>query len=111
MGVFKRPGPRYECGMAEREGERVVAVRIEGRVQGVWYRGWTMDEAERRGLRGWVRNRSDGSVEALFIGPDALVADMIEACRRGPPAARVKRVVEHPAADDGSLGFRQRATE
>ena len=95
--------------MAERE--RAVAVRIEGRVQGVWYRGWAVSEAERRGLRGWVRNRSDGSGEALLIGPDAVVADMIAACRRGPPAARVSKVAERPAADDGSPGFRQRPTE
>jgi acylphosphatase len=97
--------------MTDRNRERAVAVRIEGRVQGVWYRGWAVDEAERRGLCGWVRNRSDGSVEALFIGPEALVADMVEACRRGPPAARVSNVVETPAQDDGSQGFRQRATE
>jgi acylphosphatase len=94
--------------MAERE--RAVAVRIEGKVQGVWYRGWTVAEAERRGLRGWVRNRSDGSVEALLIGQDAVVADMIEACRRGPPAARVSAVIERAAGDDGSIGFRQRPT-
>jgi len=91
--------------------ERAVVVRIEGRVQGVWFRGWTVAEAERRGLRGWVRNRSDGSVEALFVGPNALLADMVAACRRGPPAARVKAVVERAAEDDGSPGFRQRATE
>ena len=95
--------------MAERE--RAVAVRIEGRVQGVWYRGWAVAEAERRGLRGWVRNRSDGSVEALLIGADAVVADMIAACRRGPPAARVGAVSERPAEDDGSPDFRQRPTE
>ena len=95
--------------MAERE--RAVGVRIEGRVQGVWYRGWAVAEAGRRGLRGWVRNRSDGSVEALFVGPAAAVTDMIEACRRGPPAARVSAVVERPAKDDGSPGFRQRPTE
>lgn len=95
--------------MAERE--RAVLVRIEGRVQGVWYRGWTVAEAERRGLRGWVRNRSDGSVEALFVGRDAAVAEMIAACRRGPPAARVAAVSERPGADDGSPGFRQRPSE
>jgi acylphosphatase len=95
--------------MAERD--RAVALRIEGRVQGVWYRGWAVAEAERRGLRGWVRNKSDGSVEALLIGPDAVVADMIAACRRGPPAARVSAVTERPAADDGSSGFRQRPSE
>jgi acylphosphatase len=95
--------------MAERE--RAVALRIEGRVQGVWYRGWAVAEAERRGLRGWDRNRGDGSVEALLIGAEPLVAAMIEACRRGPPAARVSAVIERAAADDGSAGFRQRPTE
>jgi acylphosphatase len=95
--------------MAERE--RAVALRIEGKVQGVWYRGWAVGEAGRRGLRGWVRNRNDGSVEALLIGDDARVAEMIEACRRGPPAARVSAVIERPAADDGSLGFLQRPTD
>lgn len=68
---------------------RTIAIRIRGRVQGVWYRGWTVQEATRRGLIGWVRNRIDGSVEALFHGPAAAVDDMIVACRRGPPAARV----------------------
>ena len=97
--------------MTDRKRERAVTVRIEGRVQGVWFRGWAVDEAERRGLCGWVRNRSDGSVEALLIGPEALVAEMVAACRRGPPAARVSNVVEAPAQDDGSQSFRQRATE
>jgi acylphosphatase len=97
--------------MADRQRDRAVTVRIEGQVQGVWYRGWAVDEAGRRGLRGWVRNRSDGCVEALFIGPDAAVAEMVSACRRGPPAARVSAVTECAAEDDGSRGFRQRATE
>lgn len=88
-----------------------VRVRIEGKVQNVWYRAWTTEQAANRGLRGWVRNRSDGSVEALFIGREETIAEMIQACRVGPPAARVTNVVEHPAADDGSQGFRQAATE
>ena len=75
-----------------------VSVRIRGRVQGVWYRGWTEDQATRRGLRGWVRNRRDGSVEALFCGPAAVVDDMIDACRKGPPAARVE-AVDHVAVE------------
>jgi len=70
----------------------MIAVRhvvIRGRVQGVGYRFWTEDAARERGLAGWVRNRHDGSVEAVFAGaPDAVHA-MIEACRRGPPGARV----------------------
>ena len=73
-------------------GDISVNVRIRGRVQGVWYRGWTVDEAERRGLRGWVRNRRDGSVEAVLCGPAAAVDDMIAAFWSGPPAARVDAV-------------------
>ena len=97
--------------MASPERKCAVAVRIEGRVQGVWYRGWAAEEAERRGLCGWVRNRNDGSVEALFVGPVASVREMVAVCRRGPPAARVSAVTERPAKDDGSLAFRQRPTE
>jgi acylphosphatase len=97
--------------MAEPGVEIAVSVRIRGRVQGVWYRGWTEEEATRRGLRGWVRNRRDGSVEALFAGPAALVNDMVEACRRGPPAARVETVEQSPAADFKGSGFETRMTE
>jgi acylphosphatase len=86
--------------------EKSVRVRIEGRVQGVWYRGWTVDEARRRGLRGWVRNRADGSVEALFAGPPAAVDAMLEACWAGPPAARVTAVLPRPAEAPAEAGFR-----
>lgn len=97
--------------MAQPGTEIAVSVRIRGRVQGVWYRGWTEEEATRRGLRGWVRNRRDGSVEALFAGPAAVVADMIEACRGGPPAARVESIEQNPAADFKGSGFETRMTE
>ena len=97
--------------MAEPGADVTMSVRIRGRVQGVWYRGWTEDEAMRRGLRGWVRNRRDGSVEALFAGPAALVNDMIEACRRGPPAARVETVEQSPVPEFEGSGFETRATE
>ena len=86
-------------------------VEIRGRVQGVWYRGWTVDQAMARGLRGWVRNRRDGSVEALFIGPKSKVDEMIEACREGPPAARVDSVQRFAARDTGDVGFTQKPTE
>ena len=90
-------------------------MRIHGRVQGVWYRGWTVRKASDLGLRGWVRNRSDGSVEALFAGPSASVDAMIEACHAGPPAARVEKVTTQAAeADDCAVlapQFEQRATE
>jgi acylphosphatase len=69
-------------------------VMIRGRVQGVGYRAWVEWEATARGLEGWVRNRRDGSVEALFAGAAEAVAAMIEQCRRGPPAARVDAVEE-----------------
>ena len=66
--------------------ETLIRVVIRGRVQGVWYRGWTADRAEELGLSGWVRNRRDGSVEALFAGEETVVRQMIEDCRGGPPA-------------------------
>ena len=88
-------------------GAVALRVRIQGRVQGVYYRGWTVEEATARGLRGWVRNRTDGAVEALFIGPEAAVRDMIRACRQGPPLAAVVRIEEYVGEDDGSVGFRQ----
>lgn len=83
---------------------RSVRVLISGQVQGVWYRGWTEQEARRRGLDGWVRNRRDGTVEAVFAGAEPTVAEMIEACREGPPAARVVDLDERPADDPGA-GF------
>lgn len=84
---------------------KAVHVRIEGRVQGVWYRGWTVQEAVRRRLSGWVRNRADGSVEALFAGPAGDVDAMVEACWRGPPAARVSRVIADRAEPPAKSGF------
>ena len=89
---------------------RSARLRITGRVQGVGYRAWTMQMAGRLGLRGWVRNRADGSVEALVIGEDEAVARMIEACREGPFGARVSGVAISDANDDGSVGFRSKPT-
>jgi acylphosphatase len=89
---------------------RSAHLRITGRVQGVGYRAWVIETARRLGLRGWVRNRADGSVEALVIGADDPVAAIIEACREGPFAARVTEVAVGDAADDGSDGFKPRAT-
>jgi len=89
---------------------RSVHLRITGRVQGVGYRAWAIETARRLGLRGWVRNRADGSVEALVIGADDPVAALIEACREGPFAARVTEVAVGGAVDDGSEGFAPRAT-
>jgi len=75
-------------------------VMIRGRVQGVGFRAWTEHEARRRALEGWVRNRRDGSVEAVFAGPPEMVASMIAACRHGPTLAAVDVVDEHAAGHD-----------
>jgi acylphosphatase len=81
-------------------------VRITGRVQGVGYRAWVDHRARAHDLEGWVRNRSDGSVEALLAGPAAVVADMVALCRRGPSSARVDDVLEEPGSSD-ALNLRQ----
>ena len=88
-----------------------VRVRIEGRVQGVWYRGWTVDQAQARKLTGWVRNRRDGSVEAVFCGPESLVEDMVALCRSGPIAAKVSQVTSEKIDNLEFDGFRQLATD
>jgi len=87
-----------------------VRVVISGRVQGVWFRGWTVDEVTARGLSGWVRNRRDGTVEAVFEGAPEAVDAMVEACRSGPPAARVVAVETHPHDDPVAPGFHSRPT-
>lgn len=87
-----------------------VRVVIEGRVQGVWFRAWTAEQARSLGLNGWVRNRMDGSVEALFSGPKSVVNEMLDACWEGPPAAAVRSVTPHPASPPESSGFRQLPT-
>ena len=75
-------------------------LRIRGRVQGVGYRWSLCAEADRLALAGWVRNRRDGSVEALVAGPDEAVAAFTSACRRGPRGAAVTDVTESPAGEE-----------
>lgn len=79
---------------------RVVRLFVEGRVQGVGYRAFLVREANALGLDGWTRNRQDGSVEAVVAGPEAAVAALIDAARRGPRHARVTRLCESPARED-----------
>ena len=85
---------------------RSVHLAISGRVQGVGYRAWFAATARELGLDGWVRNRRDGSVEAVIAGGEAAVAAMLAACHEGSPAAQVSGVaVSDIAAPEGS-GFR-----
>ncbi|MGH6798718.1 MAG: acylphosphatase [Roseiarcus sp.] len=83
---------------------------ISGRVQGVEFRAFVAHLAGRRGVKGWIRNRRDGTVEALLIGDEAGLAEMDTACRRGPPLASVRSVERQPAEDDGSTEFREAPT-
>jgi acylphosphatase len=88
-----------------------VRVRIHGRVQGVFFRNWTMDRARALGVRGWVRNRRDGSVELVAHGEDEAVESLVAACRTGPPAAKVERIEVTTEKGEGPLaGFRVTAT-
>jgi acylphosphatase len=86
----------------------VKAVRavVHGRVQGVFFRDSTQREASARGVAGWVRNRDDGTVEAVFEGEPGAVDRLVEACRRGPGHAEVARVEVGDEEPEGLEGFR-----
>lgn len=91
--------------------ERIARrIHIKGRVQGVWFRGWTIDQARQLGLDGWVRNRNDGSVEAVAAGPAPLVEELVARCRQGPPAARVDKVIVEETPGIVPSGFTQKPT-
>ena len=80
---------------------------ISGRVQGVGFRDWMVRQAEALGVSGWVRNRLDGSVEALVAGDTAAVEELLRLCRRGPRMARVVTIEEDMADPPDYYGFRQ----
>jgi len=80
--------------------EIIRQVTIRGRVQGVGFRYWVEEQAMARDLEGWVRNRRDGSVEALFAGSPEVVSEMVARCRRGPSSARVDAVQDEGASPD-----------
>jgi acylphosphatase len=100
------PGWRHGRTVAE-AGTLMVAKRliIAGRVQGVGYRAWMVREAKRLGVSGWVRNRRDGSLEALVDGDTASVEELLRLCRRGPPMATVIEIVEELAEPCVEPGF------
>jgi acylphosphatase len=87
-------------------GGTIRQVTIRGRVQGVGYRYWVEHQAVAHGLEGWVRNCRDGSVEALFSGPENVVSNVVASCRRGPSSARVDAIDERPG-DADALNLRR----
>lgn len=87
-----------------------VRVLIRGRVQGVGFRAWTAREAGRLGLDGWVRNLSDGRVEAVFAGEDGAVSEMIRLCAKGPMFGRVDDVAVADEVEAIRPGFERKAT-
>lgn len=89
------------------DGKSVIRhIVVRGRVQGVGFRAFVEDEATRRGIAGWVRNRRDGAVEALFAGEFGAVEDLVAACRKGPYASRVNNL-DMREGTTGELALRQ----
>lgn len=84
---------------------KAIKVIIEGRVQGVWYRGWTQENARRLGLDGWVQNRRDGSVQAVFSGSSEKVDEMFQLCAKGPEYAYVSSIEHIPHHSPVPAGF------
>ncbi len=82
--------------------------RIEGKVQAVGYRNFVISEAGRLGLDGWVRNRADGTVEALAAGPTRAIEEFFISCSRGPAGSRVENVQMEKAELPSEKGFRRR---
>lgn len=91
-------------------GTKAVRIRIHGQVQGVFFRVWTKEQADKRGVMGWVRNRLDGDVEALFAGDEGAVDALISVCREGPPHAVVDEVKVEDAQGITTAGFEIKPT-
>ncbi len=87
-----------------------VRVVIYGRVQGVGFRAWTVATAQRHSVDGWVRNRIDGTVEAVFVGTRNTVEAMVAACREGPVAAEVAHIMVEETQESVSQGFISKPT-
>lgn len=86
------------------------SIRVTGKVQGVWFRDWTIQTAKPLGVSGWVRNRRDGSVEVLAMGDGAAVQKLIERLHEGSPPSRVEGVAVEEVAVEPLEGFERRPT-
>jgi acylphosphatase len=91
-------------------GEMTRRLRIHGEVQGVFYRAWSAETARGLGVSGWVRNRSDGTVDMLVHGEAAAVERFIACCREGPPAARVSHIEVEVTTEAAPVGFEKKPT-
>ncbi|WP_417671509.1 acylphosphatase [Roseibium sp.] len=87
-----------------------VYVTVMGRVQGVGYRAWCAQEAERLGLFGWIRNRSDGTVEAIYHGPAKRIVEMVRLAQKGPALAEVTKMLASPCNAPDNASFQRRPT-
>lgn len=96
--------------MEENDDITALRFRIEGFVQAVGYRNYLIEEATKLGLDGWVRNRSDGTVEALASGPTKAIEVFFTVCARGPAGSRVANVEMHKAEPPAEKGFRRRSS-
>ncbi len=85
--------------------QKTIRILISGRVQGVSYRAWTVGAANRHGVHGWVRNRTDGTVEAVFHGLEEKVDALINDCWKGPSAAKVSNIEIIPHSENPNEGF------
>ncbi|MEJ1969535.1 MAG: acylphosphatase [Rhizomicrobium sp.] len=94
--------------MSEADELTHLRLKIEGRVQAVGYRNFVIEMATRLSVDGWVRNRSDGTVEALVSGKNADVEKLVGLCMKGPPGSRIANVEMHRAEPAEEKGFRRR---
>ena len=109
FGVFDIPGAKVYAktvGKGQVLPEtKAVKIRIHGQVQGVFFRVWVKERADRLGVMGWIRNRLDGNVEGLFVGVEDAVDALIELCKEGPPHAVVVDVTVEMARGITRAGF------
>lgn len=91
-----------------KQAQTALHLIIHGRVQGVYYRDWTVANATRLGLTGWVRNLSDGTVEAVLAGEEKTVKTLLLACEDGPPDAHVTRIDSTLCAAPEAPGFEKK---
>lgn len=96
--------------MADEAGRIARRIHVKGKVQGVFFRAWTIEQAKALGLDGWVRNRHDGSVEAVASGPADKVEELIARCRQGSPASQVAAVYVEETPGVVAGGFTQKPT-